>query len=135
MSRQRERRNPSKTKAVRAHHLRTGQTNRINTLMELLGTYKIRSHCLFCAFSLRARRGRGIPTRCAGAMECAAAIRGTPVTRRSHRDARALPQLSQLSRLCLSTHFPKIMRIKGKNCHSKRQPSLAPLKPNLKLTA
>lgn len=34
-------------------HLRTRQTdrgNRINTLMERLGTYKIRSHCLFCAF-------------------------------------------------------------------------------------
>lgn len=41
-----------------------GQTNRINTLMERLGTYKIRSHCLFCAFGLRARRGHGIPTTC-----------------------------------------------------------------------
>lgn len=47
---------PSKTKSD--HYLRTRQTKRIDTLMERLGTYKIRSHCLFCAFGLRARRAR-----------------------------------------------------------------------------
>lgn len=114
-----------KNKSSRTHHLRAGQTNRINTLMELLGTYKIRSHCLFCTVCLRARRGRGIPTRCAVALECAAAIRGTPVTRRSHRHRSSPPwppacDTTKPSLHSLSTHFPKLRLRLGKKWHSKR---------------
>ncbi|CAB3260847.1 unnamed protein product [Arctia plantaginis] len=123
-----------KNKSSRAHHLRAGQTNRINTLMELLETYKIRSHCLFCAVGLRARRGRGIPTRCAVALECAAAIRGTPVTRRLHRYRSSPPSPPGCDTIkpslhSLSTHFPKLRLTLGKKCHSK--PLLIFLCPNL----